>query len=112
MESAKLNRWTLKDPIVDILGFRAYAAAFWGHLTKIILNVFTKESCFLILFRLKRDPIEDHVVLCTFTERSVEIQPQGVFKARITLMSENVYMGGGGLVQYILQTNRREKSHI
>ena len=54
-ESAKFSLWTLMDPIEDILGVQAYAAALQDHLAKFVLSIFTKEF-FLFIIRAESDP--------------------------------------------------------
>ena len=46
---------TLTSPIEGILGFQVYGAAFQGHLTNIILNMFRKDS-YLFIIRAEGGP--------------------------------------------------------
>ena len=106
------------DPIEAILGFQAYTAALQGHLANIIQNVFAKESFFFIV-RVEGGPHPRPWAcrsgcikpLRSSAQQSVGIQAPEIFETENTLLPESVYMRGG-VVQYILQANRHEKTVI
>ena len=88
-------------PIECILGFQVYGAALQGHLTNIIQNMFTKESCLFIIrawggASSKTVGVQIWDALRTFAEQSVGIEAQGMFLTKDTLMSESIHERGGG----------------
>ena len=87
-------------PIECILGFQVYGAALQGHLTNIIQNMFTKESC-LFIIRAWGGPHPRQWAcrsgcITHFAEQSVGIEAQGMFLTKDTLMSESIHDRGGG----------------
>ena len=102
-------------PIECILGFQVYGAALQGHLTNIIQNMFTKESC-LFIIRAWGGLIQDSGradldALRTFAEQSIGIEAQGMFLTKDTLMSESIHEGGGGLCSISSKRIDMEKWH-